>query len=96
METFRADDIVARVGGDEFVAFLSGSDSRRLSEQKGQELLERVRGLRLEGMDDIRASVSIGAAGAPTYGSTYEELSAVADEALYEVKNRGKGGFCLK
>jgi diguanylate cyclase (GGDEF)-like protein len=95
METFRADDIVARVGGDEFVAFLSGSDSRRLSEQKGQELLERVRGLRLEGMD-IRASVSIGAAGAPSYGSTYEELSAVADEALYEVKNRGKGGFCLK
>ncbi|USF26048.1 hypothetical protein N510_000966 [Firmicutes bacterium ASF500] len=94
-ETFRADDIVARVGGDEFVAFLSGSDSRRLSEQKGQELLERVRNLRLEGMD-IRASVSIGAAGAPTYGSTYEELSAVADEALYEVKNKGKGGFCLK
>lgn len=95
LETFRADDIVARVGGDEFVAFLSGSDSRRLSEQKGQELLERVRNLRLEGID-TPASVSIGAAGAPTYGRTYEELSAVADEALYEVKNSGKGGFCLK
>ena len=94
-ETFRADDIVARVGGDEFVAFLSGSDSRALAEQKGQELLERVRNLRIEGIDAV-ASVSVGAASAPTYGRTFEALSVVADDALYQVKNSGKGGFALK
>lgn len=94
-ETFRTDDIVARVGGDEFVAFLSGSDSRTTAEQKAQELLERVRTLRIEGIDTA-ASVSIGAASAPTCGRTYEALSAVADEALYQVKNGGKGGFLLK
>ena len=94
-ETFRTDDIVARVGGDEFVAFLSGSDSRVTAEQKGQELLERVRTLRIEGINTV-ASVSIGAASAPGCGRTYEALSAVADEALYRVKNGGKGGFLLK
>lgn len=94
-ETFRTDDIVARVGGDEFIAFLSGSDNRVTAEQKGQELLERVRTLKIEGIDTA-ASVSIGAAGAPSCGRTYEALSAVADEALYQVKNHGKGGFILK
>ena len=94
-ETFRTDDIVARVGGDEFIAFLSGSDNRATAEQKGQELLERVRRLKIEGIDTA-ASVSIGAASSPSCGRTYEALSAVADEALYQVKNHGKGGFFLK
>lgn len=94
-ETFRADDIVARVGGDEFIALMSGSDNRATAEQKGEELLERVRGLRIEGLD-ITASVSVGAASAPTFGRTYETLSLAADEALYEVKNGGKGGFVLR
>lgn len=94
-DTFRTDDIVARVGGDEFIAFLSGSDSRKLTEQKAEELLERVRTLRVEGID-APISISIGTAGAPTCGRTYEALSAAADEALYRVKNSGKGGFALQ
>lgn len=94
-DTFRSDDIVARVGGDEFVAFLSGSDSRATAEQKGQELLERVRRLRVDGVP-TQVTVSVGAASAHDHGRTYEALSVVADEALYEVKNSGKGGFLLK
>lgn len=93
-ETFRTDDIVARVGGDEFVVFLSGSDNIKLAEQKGQELLDRVRELRIEGIDAV-ASVSVGAARAPAHGRNYGALSVVADKALYQVKNGGKGGFAL-
>lgn len=94
-ETFRTDDIVARVGGDEFVAFLSGSDSQATAEQKGQELLDRVRALKIEGIG-TQASVSIGAARAPLHGRTYEALSLAADEALYHVKNSHKGGFSIR
>ena len=94
-ETFRADDIVARVGGDEFVAFLSGSDNGTMVHEKAQELLDRVRSLKIEGVD-VQFSVSIGVASAPTHGRTYESLSASADKALYEVKNRGKGGFAIR
>ena len=38
----------------------------------------------------------MGVASAPTHGRTYESLSASADKALYEVKNRGKGGFAIR
>ena len=85
---------MARVGGDEFVVFLSGSDNIKLAEQKGQELLDRVRELRIEGIDAV-ASVSVGAARAPAHGRNYGALSVVADKALYQVKNGGKGGFAL-
>lgn len=94
-ETFRADDIVARVGGDEFVALLSGSNNEEVARQRAQELLDRVRDLRVEGIGAV-ASISIGAASAPDHGRTYEALSVVADEALYSVKNGGKGGFALR
>lgn len=94
-ETFRTDDIVARVGGDEFVAFLSGSDNRATAEQKGQELLERVRELRVDGLE-VQVTVSVGAASAPALGRTYEALSQAADEAMYQVKHNGKGGFLLR
>ncbi len=94
-DIFRTDDIVARVGGDEFVAFLSGSDNASMAQEKAQELLDRVRELKLEGID-TQISVSIGIASAPTYGRTFESLSASADEAMYEIKNGGKGGFALR
>ena len=94
-DIFRTDDIVARVGGDEFVAFLSGSDNASMAQEKAQELLDRVRELKLEGID-TQISVSIGIASAPTYGRTFESLSASADEAMYEIKTGGKGGFALR
>lgn len=94
-ETFRTDDIVARVGGDEFVAFLSGSDNASMAQEKAQELLDRVQSLKLEGID-ARISVSIGISTAPSHGRTFESLSASADEAMYEIKNGGKGGFALR
>lgn len=94
-ETFRTDDIVARVGGDEFVAFLSGSDNRATAEQKGEELLGRIRALRVDGVD-ISITASVGAASAPALGRTYEALSQAADEAMYQVKHSGKGGFLLR
>ncbi len=94
-ETFRADDIVARVGGDEFVAFLSGSDNASMAHEKAQELLDRVQALKIEGID-AKISVSIGISSAPSYGRTFETLSAAADEAMYEIKNHGKGGFALR
>lgn len=94
-ETFRTDDIVARVGGDEFVAFLSGSDNVSMAHEKAQELLDRVKELKIEGID-AKISVSIGISSAPTYGRDFESLSAAADEAMYEIKNHGKGGFALR
>lgn len=94
-ETFRTDDIVARIGGDEFVAFLSGSDNELRARQKAQELLDRVKELHIEGINK-RISISVGISRAPVDGRTFESLSAAADEAMYGIKNNGKGGFALR
>ena len=93
-ETFRTDDIVARVGGDEFVAFLSGSDNEGMAREKAQELLDRVHDLKIEGIDHT-ISVSIGISSAPTHGRTYESLSSGADKAMYKIKNEGKGSYSI-
>ena len=86
---------MVRLGGDEFALFLSGTDDREVARRKGRELQERIRGIQVEGMDR-RVTVSVGAAMAPQSGTTFQALSQAADEAMYTVKQGGKGNFALK
>lgn len=94
-ESCRSEDVVVRLGGDEFALFLSGTDDREVVRRKGRELQERIRGIQVEGMDR-RVTVSVGAAMAPQSGTTFQALSQAADEAMYTVKQGGKGNFALK
>lgn len=93
-EVFRPDDIVARVGGDEFVAFLSGTDDPRVAEHKALAIQRRMEQLYISGTGET-VSASIGAASAPRDGSSYEELTAAADRAMYSIKQKSKKGFAL-
>jgi diguanylate cyclase (GGDEF)-like protein len=81
-------DLVARVGGEEFVVFLPNCDGDGAS-----IALERVR-TALAGA--VRASggpiftVSIGVAVFPSEGADLEQLVKAADRALYMSKNAGR------
>lgn len=87
-ETFRADDYVARIGGDEFAALLPGV--HRGCAHAVKEKIARVNE-RLSELDGIRdVSVSVGAAFSPDGFSG--ELFNRADKALYVTKERGKRG----
>ncbi len=84
---FRADDIVGRMGGDEFVVFAAGAADRCVAERKAEDLVERL------AADPRRSfSVSIGIAAAPADGTTFDDLYRAADVAMYEAKRGGKGG----
>lgn len=85
----RAEDIVCRFGGEEFVVFLSEKDS-----VDGFEVAERMRRSIAEDIvefdgQDLKVTVSIG-------GSLKERLADVtlaiqqADEALYRAKSGGR------
>jgi len=88
--SFRSDDCLCRIGGDEFVVIMirTGRELRSLIERKIHsinELLQHPDG------DLPPVSLSVGAAfGAP--GLTSSELVKNADDALYTVKNGGRAG----
>lgn len=93
-EHFREGDVLGRIGGDEFVAFIPISDSRTV-EEKAKELSAALRTsiVRENSRHDITAS--IGVAISTRGGVSFEVLYRKADEALYQTKQRGKDGFTI-
>jgi diguanylate cyclase (GGDEF)-like protein len=83
----RSEDVVGRVGGEEFVCILSG-----LEQNEARMLAERLRSAIAEGSEREglpRTTVSVGLALARP-GDTPESLLARADMALYEAKEAGR------
>ncbi len=93
-EVFRPDDIIARVGGDEFVAFLSGINDANVAEKKAALIQSRMEQLDIPGMEHA-ISASIGASSAPQSGSDYDALVRAADQAMYTIKQQSKKGFAF-
>lgn len=90
---FRFTDVLGRVGGDEFLAFLPG-----LSDQLAAELADKILiGIKEISFEeyDIHLSCSIGIAFYPKDGRDFYSLFSHADQALYYVKNTGKGSYAV-
>ncbi len=89
-ETVRATDKVARFGGEEFVVLL-----REIEEDAVRALSERIRAcveasLIHHGDDEIRVTVSIGAACVMNEDADIQTLIERADHALYDAKSAGR------
>lgn len=88
----RDDDIVARMGGDEFTAILEGNPR----EQELIEILQRMqdsikRPFVTEDGQEANVGLSIGVSRCPSDGEDAETLVRCADEAMYAAKHAGKG-----
>lgn len=91
---FREDDILGRVGGDEFVAFIHMTDSEK-AEDKARELSRAFDRNCMDHACSWKMSASIGVSIAPQDGTDFETLYRNADKALYETKQRGKNGYTI-
>ncbi|MGB4311315.1 MAG: GGDEF domain-containing protein [Natronincolaceae bacterium] len=81
--TFRQDDIIGRIGGDEFCIYMKGVPSINLVKLKCRQLNLLIR----EMNEDFYVSVSCGSA-LLEGENTYEELFENADKVLYKAKKR--------
>ena len=86
-------DMVARVGGDEFILLLDGQ-ADPLGVAGAAELMVQALGdpFPVEGRS-IHLGASIGIALAPSHGHDADELMTCADLALYAVKSQGRHSF---
>ncbi|HRG15129.1 MAG TPA: diguanylate cyclase [Pseudomonadota bacterium] len=87
----RANDIVARVGGDEFVVLATDLASESAAAELGDTLLAAFRTPFRQGDHDCRVGATIGYVLVPDDGTAIGALLKAADAAMYAGKQAGKG-----
>jgi diguanylate cyclase len=91
----RGEDIVARVGGDEFALLMRLPELPDGPSIVAERILEAIsRPFQPEGLA-IRTSASIGIALYPSDGKEAKQLYKMADLALNQAKEQGRAGICF-
>ena len=94
----RSTDVLARHGGDEFVAVLVGlepDDAERVACRVADDLLSALRTPVPVGESVVRVGASIGVAVRPQDALTGVALLQAADTAMYAAKAAGRGAIAL-
>lgn len=92
---FRRDDVVGRVGGDEFVVLMKDVVDRSIVLERAGELCRRFERSEVGAAKGYHLCTSVGLSLYPEHGSSYAQLFERADLALYEAKNKGKNQYAL-
>jgi len=87
----RADDMVFRFGGDEFVLILTHNCEKRLVQNIADRILEQLQRPFLIDGNDYHIGASIGATLVKDLGENTDEIMRNADIAMYEAKSSGRG-----
>ena len=85
----RAQDLVGRYGGDEFVVVLPNL-TRETAFDRAEQLIENMRAVNEHLPDDLAVGLSVGIATFPFDAADYQTLVKVADQAMYLAKRDGR------
>lgn len=91
---FRLNDIIGRIGGDEFMVFLRIPHTGWL-DKKAAALVAALNTTIMTDAGACAISASIGIAVYPQGGSDFKTLYKNADDALYRTKLSGKNGYTI-
>ncbi len=94
----RSEDVVSRLGGDEFIVLQVGLRDDSEAELLARRIIREISKPYLVDDVSMSISVSVGIATAPKLGVELERLLACADAALYRAKAGGKARalFCIE
>jgi diguanylate cyclase (GGDEF)-like protein/PAS domain S-box-containing protein len=93
LESVRASDTVARIGGDEFVVLLPAIEQEQDATVVAEKILQSLnRPFEVAG-HHLEISVSIGIAAYPEHGDNEKLLLINADIAMYHAKHAGRNGY---
>lgn len=86
----RESDLIARIGGDEFVILQPGaSETEVIAERVMKSLAEPIA---IDG-ESVTVNASIGIASYPEQADNLKDLLKIADDAMYKVKHSGKNAY---
>ena len=87
------DDIICRIGGDEFMTFVAGPSSKSALGNHATDIISDMCCFLENSKFDTNSSVSVGIAQFPEDGTDFKSLYNAADKALYHVKQNGKNSY---
>lgn len=87
------DDVIARMGGDEFVLLLRDVASRSEAAVKAKKIIDSFKKPVRVCSRECHVSISMGITLYPQDGWDYSEIVRKADMAMYSSKNAGSSGF---
>jgi diguanylate cyclase (GGDEF)-like protein len=94
-DMLRPNDLLARIGGDEFMLLLSPFNDIEHLQADIDAVVERLKQPFFIDGHEIFASASMGVSIFPDHGRSYDTLRRNADSAMYRVKSGVKGGAIL-
>jgi len=92
---FRSGDIVARIGGDEFLIFMKDVREKEIVRARADKILQSFEHILWQNVRELHPSCSIGISFCPDDGSIFEDLFRRSDLALYNAKAQGKNRYKL-
>ncbi|MGV8843532.1 MAG: diguanylate cyclase domain-containing protein [Pseudomonas sp.] len=99
LQTLRESDMVARIGGDEFVVVIEGLKRSKSLDDEAQLISEKIlqrlsQPLNL-GNATHQVGASLGIAMFPEHGPNIDSLIHIADQAMYAAKRNGNNQYRL-
>lgn len=90
---FRGEDVIARIGGDEFLVMVCSSANDDYIETVASRIINCLKNASLDIPLDYNISCSVGVSRCPEDGTDFQTLFEKADMALYQAKFNGKNQF---
>ena len=89
---YNGEEIIGRIGGDEFMVLVPGY-SKEILEEKAAKTCTIFDHVYSGNLSDINVSTSVGISLYPSDGQDYLSLFNLSDQALYYSKQQGKNQF---